>query len=170
MCAAGGRATMHPMSRPVLLLSHNGDVVARGARWHERLVARWRAPHLDDELARGADPDGSPLLALRARRLLSARVRASFARELRGIVDEARSGPHRLTRVEPPRRQVMAAADDLEALADRLGSAGLLSVRGVAEVAVLLRDGRGPLYFGTSRGALRAAVQRVAADLEPSSV
>jgi hypothetical protein len=158
---------MSTMSRPVLLLSDGGEIVARPARLHERLAARLRAPELDLALAGGAHPDGSALLALRARRLLGGSLRAALARELRSIVDEARDGPHRLTRVEPPRRQVLAAAADLEDLADRLTSAALLNVRGVAEVAVMLRDGRGPLYFGTSRGALRAAVRRVAADLEP---
>src|SRR3954451_19908958 len=112
----GGRGSCRimPMSRPVLLLTDRDSVVARPARLHERVAARWRAPQLDSALAGGADPDGSALLALGARGLVGGSLRAGLARELRSIVMEARSGPHRMTRVEPPRRQVLAAAAELE--------------------------------------------------------
>jgi hypothetical protein len=60
---------------------------------------------------------------------------------------------------------VLAAADALDALAARLRGPGLLASPGLARVNLLLRDGRGPLYF---RGDLRDALSRALGGVEPS--
>ena len=85
------------------------------------------------------------------------------------VLAEAR-GSRRLFVAQVPlcRRGVLAAADQLEELAARLVAPGPLSARGIAQVRLLLTDGRSPLYFGATTEGLRAAVSRALADLQPT--
>jgi hypothetical protein len=61
---------------------------------------------------------------------------------------------------------VFEAADDIDALAQRLASPLPREARGVALVRLLLTDGTGPLYSRRSREDLGAAVRRARAALE----
>ena len=45
---------------------------------------------------------------------------------------------------------------------------GPLAARGIAQVRLLLTDGRSPLYFGGTTEDLRTAVSRALADLQPT--
>src|SRR6516225_6761553 len=68
----------------------------RGAgRWRRirlSLVARWRAGELDRQLAAGANPAASALLAIRDARLTSRRVRKRVAAGLTRAVRDAEAG------------------------------------------------------------------------------
>jgi hypothetical protein len=158
-----------PMATLVLLADGESGrrIVARRARLRERLAARWRAGSLERELARGAAPETAAALALRAQWLIGPAVRATLARRLLRLVGDARRGhvwPG--TKVRPPRRAIVAAAQDLDLLAGRLLAPGPVSARGVAQVRLLLTDGCGPLYFGGSSVDLRSALARALEDLE----
>jgi hypothetical protein len=135
-------------------------------RLRDRLVARWRALDLDDELARGASPDASAPLALRARSAVLPSVRRTLAADLRRLGEEARSGRVSRVRLPVPRRKLLGASAELDALAERLVAPGPVAVRGVAETRLLLYDGTGVLY-SDSPADLRPAVTRALHHLEP---
>jgi hypothetical protein len=143
--------------------------VVRRARLRERLAVLWRAHRLDTQLARGVPPETDAALALRAHTLGEPGMRKVLARGVQRVLDEARSAqrPSR-ARIPVRKAEVLAAADELEQLATRLRSPGLLASRGLATVHLLLSDGCGPLYFRGAAGELRAAVSRAVEALEPS--
>jgi hypothetical protein len=58
-------------------------------------------------------------------------------------------------------------AGEFQALADRLLSPAPLPARGVAQARLLLGDGVGPLYRGTSRDDLRTRVAEAVQALDP---
>ena len=159
------------MARLVLLTPvQNGDVVlAARPRLRDRLTARWRAMRLDSELAAGAAPGERAALAIRAEALGETRIRSVLADGIRRVLAEAR-GTRRLFLAQVPlhRRAVLAAAEQLEELAARLLAPGPLAARGIAQVRLLLTDGRSPLYFGGTTEDLRTAVSRALADLQPT--
>jgi hypothetical protein len=68
-------------------------------------------------------------------------------------------------RISPPRRQVIAASDELIRLADALASPGPVATRGVAQAWILLTDGTGPLYNETSAANLRTRAASAADNL-----
>lgn len=145
-------------------------LVTRRARLRERIAARWRAHFLDAQLARGVAPEAGAALALRAHDLGEPRVRLALARGVQRVLDEARS-PQRPSRSRVPvcNAEVMAAADELDELAKRLRSPGLLASRGIAIVRLLLTDCRSPLYLRSASGELRVAVSRAFEALEPTT-
>ena len=150
----------------VLLLDEpTGGLVARSAKPWERWRARLGAYRLDEDLARGASPETSAALALRARRLARPEFRRDLAHSAERILAEAqRPGP-----VHPAvpvcRERVMAAAGELAGVIDALTAPGLVPVRGVAQVSVLLADARGPLYYRYGPGDLRARLREAAGAL-----
>ena len=153
----------------LLLLDERTDaLVVRPARPWELVQAGLCAQHLDEQLARGASPDATGPLALRAQALARESFRRSLARSARQILAEAlRPGPARRALGRGPavpvcRDRVRAAAAELAELIDRLQLPGPVSVRGVAQVSVLLGDGSGPLYHRASRDDLRARLTEAA--------
>jgi hypothetical protein len=154
----------------MLLLDPGGirdGVIARRVRLRDRLAARWRAGSLDRSLAGGVLPASHPALALRAHALIGPKVRAGLAEHVRRIVRDARVGSRSLpARIPTRRREVIASARELEALADRLLAPGPVSAHGVAQVRVLLTDGLGPLYHHEATDDLRGAVTRALRDLD----
>jgi hypothetical protein len=158
---------------PLVLVRPAADtadvVVARRASWRDRLMAILRRARLDEQLARGVDPSASAPLAPRAEALGRGRFRTMLGERIRHVLDEAR-GPHRISWVRVPlqRAAVLEAAQELDELAGRLLSPGLLAARGVAQVRLLLVDGRGPLYYSGDSDELRIAVVRALEDLNPS--
>ena len=64
---------------------------------------------------------------------------------------------------------MLAATDELDELAKRLRSPGLLASRGLASVHLLLTDGRSPLYLRGATGELRVTVARAFEALEPTT-
>jgi hypothetical protein len=154
----------------VLLLTpacgHRLDVVEpRPVRLRDRIAARLRAFDLDRSLAEGVPPERSAALALRARRLVDPRYGERLARRLQLILHEARFGLVRRASVPIRLDAVSAVSDEIDDLARRLVAPGAAAVRGIAQVALLLCDGAGPLY--SARGEdLGAAVRRARAALE----
>ncbi len=125
----------------------------------DRVMVRARAFTLDTELARGASPEASTRLALRAQRLVGMRSRRELARGLQRVVaDAARADASRWPPAAVCRDRVRAAAAEFQALAGRLLSPAPLPAGGVAQVRVLLSDGGGPLYRRGCRDDLRARV------------
>jgi hypothetical protein len=156
----------------LLLLDEDTDaLVVRSARPWERVVAGLRTHHLDEELARGASPEATAPLALRAQTLARETFRRDLARSARQILAEAeRPGPAwpvlgRRPAIPVCRERVRAAAPELTELIDRLQLPGPVPVRGVAQVSVLLGDGNGPLYHRGSEDDLRARLTEAAGAL-----
>jgi hypothetical protein len=124
---------------------------------HLRLRVATHHDLLDSLLARGADPTNQPALAMRAAQLGSRRNRRTLARSLRRTVEEARASrpPARATAVVTARAQILAAARDVLALADRLDGSQPAHATGVAIAQRLLTDAvESPLYVEAGRGAL----------------
>jgi hypothetical protein len=157
---------------PLVLLTPAQDtdvVLATRPRLRDRAAARLRAHRLDSELAGGAAPGERAALAIRAQALGDRRVRTTLANGIRRVLDEAH-GPRRLSIAQIPlhRRAVLSAADQLEELAARLLAPGPLAARGIAQVRLLLTDGRSPIYCGSSTEELLAAASRALSALEPT--
>lgn len=148
---------------PTLLLTEQPDsgyVISRQSRVRERLVARMRSFELDAALARGASPDSSAALSLRAHELISRRTRRRLSKRIHCLLREARRPPSPLSPGVPIcRRKVLTASVELENLAERLTAPGPVDVRGVAQVELLLRDGSSALYGGPHRSDLHRAVR-----------
>jgi len=62
---------------------------------------------------------------------------------------------------------VLAAAEALETLAERLLDPAPVDARGVARAELLLRDGTGPLYFHGAKSRLAGVAAAALAALEP---
>jgi hypothetical protein len=128
-----------------------------------RLKARLAADRLDRELASGAAPESSVLLAVHAQRIVDPTACSTLARSVRKVIERAK-GIERTGRRRPALSaqlpistpSVSAVAGALRAVADRLDKAGPVRARGVAEVRALLRDGAGPLYGSGCIGILES--------------
>jgi hypothetical protein len=136
-----------------------------------RLRTRWRRSRLDDELARGAGPTASAELTLRATQLSSPVVRSRLVGALVRRLDDARQAEPDAIKVRwAQRAEIRDCADDLRALAGRLGDRQPVEVRGAAMTARLLSDKSSPLNQDGGhdlRHALRAA--RLALDATDSA-
>jgi hypothetical protein len=153
----------------VLLGDVDNAVIAREATRRELLAARFLAARLDRDLAEGASPESSVLLALRAQYLVRPRTRRSLATTLQRILTECVSPPRRSTSPLPlcARQRVVAAQREFQELIGRLSAPCPVPACGVARVRVLLTEGSGPLYrIGASRD-LRASVLSAVEALEP---
>jgi hypothetical protein len=72
-----------------------------------------------------------------------------------------------LTRIGPRRGAVLEAADELDAVVQRLREPRPVAAGGVARVRLLLTDGCGPLYLPVAGQTLRTAVEAALDGLEP---
>src|SRR5437016_6312392 len=80
-----------------------------GRRWRRirlTLIARWRAGELDRQLAAGASPGASALLAIRGQRLTSRGHRVCVAAGLARAVRDAEATTHRLSAAVGPDRRL----------------------------------------------------------------
>jgi hypothetical protein len=155
----------------VLLDDDRGGLRVRRLWPWQRILASFQAARLDRELARGASPEASASLAVRAAWLTSSQVRRDLAASLRGILATAgepvaavwpRSpiGPARTPRVPVRTARISRSAQLLGEVTSRLLQPGPVPVRGVAMVSQLLADGAGPLYREASRDDLGALVEQ----------
>ena len=153
-----------------VLIDDRGGLALRRVRvWH-RLTVRGQAGRLDRELAEGASPEASAVLAVRAMRLTSMEFRRDLAASLRRIVLAAGeplpiAAPKSLGAARPPRvplryARIGGSARLLAELASRLAEPGPVPVQGVAMVTRLLSDGTGPLYREASRDDLGLIAER----------
>ncbi len=141
---------------------------AERPRARDRLAARLCRHRLDRALAGDPVPPARAGLALRARMLADPAVRSALGRQLRRVVEDATLG-HASSgvRIRPSRPDVLGAAYELDALADRLQAPDPVATQGVAQARLLLIDGAGPLYRRGGTDDLRAAVARALASLRP---
>ncbi len=154
----------------LLLDEHTGALIPRPVRPSDQLRARFGARHLDADLARGAPPEASAPLALRAQQLTRPAFRRSLARSARRILADGRPGARCRPAVPVCRERVRAAAGELAEVIDRLLAPGPVPARGVAQVTVLLSDGGSPLYRRGSAEDLRARLAAAAGALsQPAS-
>jgi hypothetical protein len=152
-----------------VLLQEGGCPIARHVRLIDRLRARVGARRLDQQLALGAGPDASVVLALRARTLVAMSARRDLARSARRVLAAAQApGPRRLA-VPVCRDRVTDSAAEFGELIGRLLAACPVPAQGVARASVLLCDASGPLYHRASPDDLRARVREAADALSPLS-
>jgi hypothetical protein len=158
----------------VLLYDELGRLTIRRLRsWH-LILARGMAPRLDRELADGAAPEASALLAARAMVLTSPRYRRGLATSLRRLLAAA-ADPRTRPRLLPASRsagvarqpyvpmrrdEITRSAAGLAELAGCLADPEPVPARGVALVSQLLSDGGGPLYRTGSRDDLSTVIER----------
>ena len=119
--------------------------------------AVWRnRGRLDAELAAGLDPDGDALLAARAEQITSAASRRALAQTLRNVLDAAEEPPDGWPSARPPlqRDEVLAAREDLEALADRLSDPRSVRPQGAACAVALVWDSASPVYAASEDGSV----------------
>lgn len=133
-----------------------------------RLRAAWAHQDLDRRLAEGADPDGDPLLACRARRLRDPGYRATLASGLERLVaavDEP--APPLSARVPVRRRAVRDARHELMRLAGELRHMLDPDPQGVAMAERLLTDLASPVYSTASSADVVRAARDAANAMRP---
>jgi hypothetical protein len=132
------------------------------------LLARWHADALDRELAAGANPGDSALLAIRAHQLTTGYSRRQLAGGLARVRRDADSELSVLTTVVAPDRfEVSAAVKEIAALERRLRDGEGVDAAGAAMLRLLLSDATSPLYDPVGPGSLARHLRAVAAALEP---
>jgi hypothetical protein len=143
-------------------------LVARRARLRDRLAARLVTRRLDHQLARGIAPETHAALTLRAQALGKPRSRTGLAQGLMLALNSARFPAAGWTaRVPVAHKQVLAAAGELEELAERLLAPGPVGSRGLAQVSLLLSDGCSPVFWHRAPEALSQAAARALEALDP---
>jgi hypothetical protein len=133
----------------MLVLVDRGDGCLLGVNVGalRRFTTRLRAFHLDGVLAVGASPDSSVPLALRAQVLIQPAARRDLARGAQCILAAALQQRAKSLHYVPIHRdRVRECSDEFEELVLRLLAPEPVSVLGMAQVSVLLTDGRSPLY------------------------
>jgi hypothetical protein len=153
---AGNTQTRSPAgperTRHVLLRDDLGRLTLRRLQpWH-RMLARAAAARLDRELAAGASPETSAILAARATALTSTKARRDLATSVQQILAAAgqppAAPPAPAAAVRPALNwaRISGSAVPLATLAATLAAPGPAPVQGVAMVSRLLADGTGPFY------------------------
>ncbi len=156
-----------------LLLAEREDTIFINAcrlRVRDRLEARLLTWRLDGLLARGASPDSTPALSLRARRLIGRRERRVLAESLRRVQREARRRRHPWDVCVPICGVQVQECDELiDELSERLTEAAPVHARGVALARLIVSDGSSPLYTRGGAGlerALQDAISAIAFELD----
>jgi hypothetical protein len=156
----------------LVLLDRGGCPVPVTAYPWARLAAIMHAHRLDGEIARGAPPDSSLPLALRAQALLRDSARRDLAVGAERVLASVGCKPSgaRRRRLPVPVRadEVRACSAELADLADRLAAGGPVNAQGIARARTLLADGTSPLYHRAACEDLRAAIRSAADALAAS--
>jgi hypothetical protein len=153
----------------LVLLDECGCPIAHAAHPWDRLLMRLRSYHLDTELARGASPDASVVLALRAQMLVSVAARRNLARSAQRVLTAAmQTSPRSRLPVPICRDRVRDSAGEFAELIRRLLASGPVAARGVAQASLLLTDAGGPLYHRANPDDLRSMVRAAVGALEPA--
>jgi len=130
------------------------------------LAVWWRGAELDRRLAAGEDPRADDALALRARRLTTARGRRHVADGLAGVLRSAGNGRPVFTAAVRSRSGELLEVDAVIATIERrLRAPEPVAAQGVAIVRSLLTDGNGPLYRDSDPDALGSRLRAAAAAL-----
>jgi hypothetical protein len=153
----------------IVVFRQEGNLTARPVRRRDRLLTRILAPSLDRELAVGRPPEERWLRAVRASVLAAPATRRELAANWRRLVARTRM-THAMTH-RPVRAhgvQTTEANELVDQLANLLGAAAPVPVRGVAMALSLLTDGSGPIYRPHSPEHALAALAQVTRALTPS--
>lgn len=128
---------MTPMSGHAARLTAVDSALRRDAGRRLLLCVRVTVTRrrLDRDLAGNPTPPWNDARRLRARQLLTSRVRCELARALAGMLELAEERGHAQSR---PAADALAARPALESLGERLGGPRPVSVRGMARVAALV--------------------------------
>jgi hypothetical protein len=154
----------------VLLRDDESGLAVAHVTITDRIAAHVLAPRLDRALAAATSPDATTRLALRARALVRPAHRHALAARLLAVVKSAGRPRTRRTPTVPVDADVVRANQEaLVDLARRVDTQAPVPARGVAQVALLLGDGSGPLYYGHDAAALRGAIERASEALDPLS-
>jgi hypothetical protein len=133
-----------------LLLTEQPDggyVTSQVSQTWLRVLVWMRETDLDAALARGASPDSSPMLSLRAHQLIGSTVRRRLSREIRSLLVRAERPIHPMHSTVPIcRHKIIDAREALRELADQLVTPGPVDAGGIAQLNRLLRDGDGPVF------------------------
>jgi hypothetical protein len=134
------------------------------AGWTARLRVRFRRATLDQRLAVGAEPWSDTELSIRAEELTGPQTRRRIAATIERLIAEAEGSPPPMSSQVPlARPAIRACTPRLRAIAGRLKSDHMVAPRGVAQAAMLVREGASPLYMvSTSETALRHRLAEVA--------
>ena len=152
----------------VLITAGPGGLTLARCRWRDRLGLVLATSRLDRELAAGASPEASILLAMRAEGLTRMRRREGFARSLRHLLDTA---THRTTPAAgplPAQRAIRGATSDLSELAAVITRPGPVAAAGVAQTSLLLARAWGAQYRGDLSPVLQAHAHEAMRALHPS--
>jgi predicted component of type VI protein secretion system len=149
-------------------LAHLVPAHARREGYFIRLRVRARRVGLDRRLAAGEDPRADVDLRLRADQLTESQSRDRIALVIERTMAEAAGPPAPFSSQVPlARTAIVACTPRLRAIAGRLRSDHVVAAKGVAQAAMLVREGAGPLYStSTSEDALRPRLAEVAGALE----
>jgi hypothetical protein len=155
------------------LLALAGSAVAAGAgagiwSWVRRLVLCDQA---DQYIATGSGSrPAQAVLDARRAILVGDRDRSDMARSLRRLIESAREPATSIVRVPIDRRAVLADAQLIESLADRIERPGTqVPARGMALLHVLVTDAASPIYADAATGeaGLHRALVRIELELGP---
>jgi hypothetical protein len=127
----------------------------------EKILLRLRAARLDADLAAGMSPETSPRHGMRARRLVTPRMRHSLAGDWEHLLLVSHRATRGLSGRVPIRRERLHRAEpEIRELIEALRASGPVPARGVAIATNLLTDGRGPIYNAKVTDDLTATVMR----------
>ena len=148
-------------------LTHLVPAQARREGYLTRLRVRAHRVGLDRRLAAGEDPRTDVDLRLRADELTESESRDRIALVIERTFTEAAGPPPISSQVPLARTAIVACTPRLRAIAGRLRSDHFVAAKGVAQAAMLVREGTSPLYStSTSEDALRHRLAEIAGALE----
>ena len=156
--------TILPLTRPGVEAHAGGMRTSPPLR--ERAAARVLGASLDRQLAAGCPARSQPLLAARARRLVSPSARRQIIRGWNNVLRQA-GRPAFMPRPPLCRDQIIAAEPDVRYLLARLAGPRPVAARGAAMAMVLLTDGTGPVHNHRSPLSLTAAVREAIRQVDP---
>lgn len=129
-----------------------------------RLRIRLRRDGLDRRIAAGEDPQGDADLGRRAAQLAEPDTRRRIAATIDRVIDDAAAPPAPFSSKMPlARGAIVTCAPRLCQIAGRLEGNGAVAARGIAQAAMLVREGDSPLY---SPQISDAALNRRLADVD----
>jgi hypothetical protein len=157
--------TILPLTRPSVEAHAEGMRISPQLR--ERVAARALGASLDRQLAAGCPARSQPLLAARARRLVSPAARRQIIKGWNNVLLQAARPPF-MPRPPLCREKVIAAEPDVRYLLARLAGPRPVAARGAAMAMVLLTDGTGPVHNHRSPLSLSAEVREAILQLDPA--
>jgi hypothetical protein len=155
---------------PILISADSADsLIPRPIRLTDRVRARVSGAALDQRLAAGHSPESAPLLAVRARQIVSLRSRRAVARGWENLLRVARRPRGIYSPAIPVNRgQIVAAEPAIRELATLLRAPLPVTAQGAAKARLPLTDPTGPVYSHRGGVPLVAVVEDAIAHLDPA--